>query len=83
MQETEEKQLDSWGGKILWRRVWQPTPVFLPEESMIHVLISFVHVSIGLSLLTEEWEFYRGANSLFNIGAINTFSQFFFEKYKF
>ena len=20
-------------GSILWRRVWQPTPVFLPEES--------------------------------------------------
>ena len=20
-------------GKILWRRVWQPTPVLLPEES--------------------------------------------------
>ena len=24
---------DSWGGKIPWRRAWQPTPVFLPEES--------------------------------------------------
>ena len=22
-----------WVGKILWRRVWQPTPVFLPGES--------------------------------------------------
>ena len=22
-----------WVGKILWRRAWQPTPVFLPEES--------------------------------------------------
>ena len=22
-----------WGGKIPWRRKWQPTPVFLPEES--------------------------------------------------
>jgi len=21
------------GGKIPWRRAWQPTPVFLPEES--------------------------------------------------
>ena len=24
---------DSWVGKILWRRAWQPTPVFLPGES--------------------------------------------------
>ena len=24
---------DPWGGKIPWRRVWQPTPVFLPGES--------------------------------------------------
>ena len=23
----------SWVGKISWRRVWQPTPVFLPGES--------------------------------------------------
>ena len=24
---------DPWIGKISWRRKWQPTPVFLPEES--------------------------------------------------
>ena len=24
---------DSWVGKIPWRRAWQPTPVFLPDES--------------------------------------------------
>ena len=24
---------DPWVGKITWRRAWQPTPVFLPEES--------------------------------------------------
>ena len=22
-----------WIGKILWKRAWQPTPVFLPRES--------------------------------------------------
>ena len=22
-----------WGGKMPWRRAWQPTPVFLPGES--------------------------------------------------
>ena len=24
---------NSWVGKIPWRRMWQPTPVFLPGES--------------------------------------------------
>jgi len=24
---------DPWVRKILWRRAWQPTPVFLPGES--------------------------------------------------
>ena len=24
---------DSWVGKIPWRRIWQPTPVFLPGKS--------------------------------------------------
>ena len=26
-------RLDHWVGKILWRRTWQPIPVFLPGES--------------------------------------------------
>ena len=26
-------EFDSWVGKILWRRKWQPTPVFSPGES--------------------------------------------------
>ena len=25
-------RFDPWVGRIPWRRVWQPTPVFLPEE---------------------------------------------------
>ena len=28
----QETQIRSLGWKILWRRKWQPTPVFLPEE---------------------------------------------------
>ena len=24
---------DPWVGKVTWRRIWQPTPVFLPGES--------------------------------------------------
>jgi len=27
-------QLNSRVGKILWRRTWQPTPVYLPGESI-------------------------------------------------
>ena len=26
-------RFDPWVGKILWRRKWQPTPVFLPGKS--------------------------------------------------
>jgi len=29
----QEMEFDPWIGKILWRRAWQPTPVFLPGES--------------------------------------------------
>ena len=25
-------EFDPWFGKILWRRAWQPTPVFLPGK---------------------------------------------------
>ena len=28
----QETWVQSWVGKILWRREWQPTPVFLPGE---------------------------------------------------
>jgi len=26
-------RFNPWVGKVPWRRSWQPTPVFLPEES--------------------------------------------------
>ena len=29
----KEMWFDPWVRRILWRRVWQPTPVFLPPES--------------------------------------------------
>ena len=32
VQETQEMQVWSLGQEILWRRKWQPTPVFLPGE---------------------------------------------------
>ena len=31
--QCRKPELDSWLGKIPWRRKWQPTPVFLPGES--------------------------------------------------
>ena len=33
MQETWEPQFDLWGGKIPWKRAWQPTSVLLPGKS--------------------------------------------------
>jgi len=30
--EIQEKQFDPWVRKIPWRRIWQPTPVFLPGK---------------------------------------------------
>ena len=29
----QETRFDPWVGKILWKRKWLPTPVFLPGES--------------------------------------------------
>ena len=28
----QRPRFDSWVGKILWRRTWQPTPVLLPGK---------------------------------------------------
>ena len=34
MQVTQgDMVFDPWVGKILWRRKWQPTPVFMPGKS--------------------------------------------------
>ena len=30
---AEDPRFDPWVEKILWRRTWLPTPVFLPGES--------------------------------------------------
>ena len=51
-------RLDSWVGKILWRRKWQPTLVFLPEKS--HGQRSLVgygqqgHKRVRYDLVTEQ-----------------------------
>ena len=33
VQETKRRGFNAWVRKILWKRAWQPTPVFLPGES--------------------------------------------------
>ena len=33
MQESQETQVRFLGQEDPWRRAWQPTPLFLPEES--------------------------------------------------
>ena len=30
------------GGKVLWRRTWQPTPVFLPGEFHGQTMASYI-----------------------------------------
>ena len=39
-------RFDSWGGKTIWRRKWQSTPVFLPVKS--HGQRSLMAKSMGL-----------------------------------
>ena len=48
---------DPWVGKILWRRAWQPTPVFLPGES--HGQRSLAGWSMGSQDWTHISEFAR------------------------
>ena len=53
---------DPWVGKILWRRKWQPTPVFLPGEfhgqrSLVRLqsIQSMVLQRIGHDWVTNSW----------------------------
>ena len=48
----QETKFDPWVGKIPWRRVWQPTPVFLPGES--HGQRSLVGYK-GLQRVGHNW----------------------------
>ena len=46
----KKHEFDTWVRKILWRRKWQPTPVFLPGE--LHGQRSLVsYSSLGLKEL--------------------------------
>ena len=48
--------LDPWGGKIPWRRAWQPIPVFLPGESLRGAWWAAVHG------VTQSWTWLKQLN---------------------
>ena len=51
---TRETWVQSWVGKIPWRRKWQPTPVFLPGESPWTEKPGGLQ-SIGLQRVRHDW----------------------------
>jgi len=51
----ERHRLDSWVGKIPWRRVWQPTPVFSPAESLRQRSLAGCSPWGSKELDTTEW----------------------------
>ena len=66
---------DPWVGKIPWRRAWQPTPVFLPGESMDRGVWRAIVHGIAQPGMTEEaehhrwiWMLFRSVKSSFSPG---------------
>ena len=72
-------RFDLWVRKILWRRAWQPTPIFLPEESNGQSLAGYcpqVHREIWLKRLST------GAHTCIIISSNNIIQeQLFLEKF--
>ena len=57
-----------WIGKIPWRRKWQPTPVFLPEESHgQRSLIGYSPRGRKQSDMTERLHFHLGLTGLISL----------------
>ena len=48
------RRFDPWGGKIPWRRAWQPTPVFLPGKSHGQGLVGYSPKGLKESDTTER-----------------------------
>ena len=46
---------DPWVGKIPWRRAWQPTPVFLPEESPWSEEPGELYIVYGVTKSQTQW----------------------------
>ena len=53
MQEMPETWVQSWVGKIPWRRTWPPIPVFLPGES--HGQRSQAGQSLEFQTVRHDW----------------------------
>ena len=54
MQETKRCGFNPWVRKILWRRAWQPTPVFLPGESHGQRSLAGYIQSMGLQRVRSD-----------------------------
>jgi len=53
---SKRHRFDPWVGKIIWRRAWQPTPVFLPGESCGQSrLVGYSPVRRGLQRVRHDW----------------------------
>ena len=63
---------DPWVGKIPWRRAWQPTPAFLPEES--HGQRSLVGYSPWGGLESDTMEENSTPTSIHQTGIYNPHS---------
>ena len=46
---------DPWGGKIPWRRKWQPTPVFLPEKVHGERRLAGYRPCMGWQRVEKDW----------------------------
>ena len=57
VQETQEGRVQSWVGKIPWRRKWQPTPVFLPGKAQQRSLQSMGLRRVGHDIATDTFTF--------------------------
>ena len=51
---TCSRGIDPWAGKIPWRRAWEPTPVFLPGESLWTEDPGGLQ-SLGLQRFERDW----------------------------
>ena len=60
-------KFDPWVGKILWRRAWLPTPVFLPGESQGQWSLTGYIQSMGSQRVGHDWV----TNTLYGTPKVN------------
>ena len=61
-QETQRHGFSPWGGKISWRRAWQPTPEFLPEEFHGQRSLTGYIQSMGSQRVRQGWAAHTSAS---------------------